>query len=397
MKILVSHRYYWPDSAPYASLLHSIVKRWAADGHEVDVITALPSYKKDNSDYSKQLEQKFCGITIYRLNLKNESGQFLRRLINAFQLATKLFLRAVIFKKYDIIMVSTYPPILGGFMAALASRLSRARFIYHCMDLHPEIGLISGEFSNPKFYAVLKKMDEFSCKVANPVVVLSNDMAKSLNERDDICKGNIEVINNFALSSEPYSGHLDLPFDWPEGGMVILFAGNVGRFQGLDVLMQAMAGLSNRPDISLVIMGDGSEKNKLEQQARESAANVRFIDHQTVEVAQKAMEKADIGFLSLLPNVYRYAYPSKTMSYLQQGLPILACIESESQLATELSEYSAGLTLSNSDPQVLRDTILALADDPKKIGEMRVNARVLYEDCFMQKAVLPLWSVILSK
>ena len=124
---------------------------------------------------------------------------------------------------------------------------------------------------------------------------------------------------------------------------------------------------------------------------------MRFIDHQTVEVAQKAMEKADIGFLSLLPNVYRYAYPSKTMSYLQQGLPILACIESESQLATELSEYSAGLTLSNSDPQLLRDTILALADDPKKIGEMRVNARVLYEDCFMQKAVLPLWSVILSK
>ena len=59
--------------------------------------------------------------------------------------------------------------------------------------------------------------------------------------------------------------HLDLPFDWPEGGMVILFAGNVGRFQGLDVLMQAMAGLSNRPDISLVIMGDGSEKNKLEK------------------------------------------------------------------------------------------------------------------------------------
>ena len=66
-------------------------------------------------------------------------------------------------------------------------------------------------------------------------------------------------------------------------------------------------------------------------------------------------------------------------------------------MATELSEYSAGLTLSNSDPQLLRDTILALADDPKKIGEMRVNARVLYEDCFMQKAVLPVWSVILSK
>lgn len=397
MKVLAVHRYYWPDSAPYASLLHSIVECWAAEGHEIDVISALPSYKKKSLNYSVGLNQKFEGVNIFRLNLKNESDGVFRRLFNAFYLVSNLFFRAVILKKYDVIMISTYPPVLGGFTAALASKISRARFIYHCMDLHPEIGALSGEFSNKYLFSLLMKIDAFSCSVANPVVVLSKDMAHSLDDRSPKNKNNIQIINNFSFCQKACESDVELNFDWPENGLVILFAGNVGRFQGLDALLGVMAELSNRSDIYLVIMGDGSEKTRLEKFVIESSANVRFIGHQSVNVAQRAMQLADIGFLSLLPDVYRYAYPSKTMNYLQQGLPILAYVEEESQLSQEISKYQAGFSVPNSDPNLLRETILCLANDRQKLKEMRKNARAFHELCFSPNTILPVWSGMIKK
>jgi hypothetical protein len=51
-----------------------------------------------------------------------------------------VFWQAIVRKRYDVIMVSTSPPVLAGWFVAVAAKLSGARFIYHCMDIHPEIG-----------------------------------------------------------------------------------------------------------------------------------------------------------------------------------------------------------------------------------------------------------------
>ena len=118
---------------------------------------------------------------------------------------------------------------------------------------------------------------------------------------------------------------------------------------------------------------------------------------QIMQYAQRAMQLADIGFLSLIPNVYRYAYPSKTMNYLQQGLPVLALIEEESQLSSELSEFQAGISVSNANTALLSEKITLLVDDPKRLKEMRLNAKALYEHRFSQKRILPLWSGLLSQ
>ena len=73
------------------------------------------------------------------------------------------------------------------------------RQVYHCMDLHPEIGRLSGEFANPVAYRILARLDAATMRRATAVVVLSEDMARSVARRDPALADKVVVLNNFAL------------------------------------------------------------------------------------------------------------------------------------------------------------------------------------------------------
>ena len=391
MKVLAIHRFYWPDTPPYASMLRVIVRQWINDGHEVDVLSSQPSYKAGVKNQKQPAREVVDGAQVARLNLPSETGRPLVRILNALRLGVGVFWQAVIRKRYDVVMISTSPPVLGGWFTALVARLTGARFIYHCMDIHPEIGRISGEFRNPGVFSLLSRIDRWTCAQARPVVVLSEDMADTLIARKAEAPPETLVINNFSLPSED-SASDELPFPWSDEQFVLLFAGNIGRFQGLDVLFDAMAHLRNRQDIRLVMMGDGTEKERLSRKAEESDANVSFVGHQSVEVAKAAMFKASAGFVSLVPELYRYAYPSKTMTYLEQGCPVLVAVETDSCLARDVVRNGAGMAVPSGDVDALVNAISSLADEPESISSMQTNALEFSAKAFATDVVLAKWS-----
>jgi glycosyltransferase involved in cell wall biosynthesis len=394
LKVLAIHRFYWPDTPPYASMLRAIVHQWVKDGHEVDVLSSQPSYKASMRNTKQASKEVIDGAGVIRLDLPSEVGKPLVRILNAIRLGVGIVWQAVFKKRYDVIMISTSPPVLGGWFAAIAAKLTGARFIYHCMDIHPEIGRISGEFRSPKVYAFLSRLDRWTCAQANPVVVLSNDMAKSLQERIPEAPPVTQVLNNFSLPSEKKVSD-KLPFKWPEESFVLLFAGNIGRFQGLDFLIDAMAKLRDREDIRLLMMGDGTERERLVEKVKDTGANVTFLGHQSVEVAKASMARASAGFVSLAPKLYRYAYPSKTMTYLEQGCPVLVVAETDSCLARDLIDSGAGRAVANSDVDALRHAIASLAEDSERIGEMKQNAVRLSAQAYNTDMVLAKWSSLL--
>ncbi|MCC4282802.1 glycosyltransferase family 4 protein [Marinobacter salarius] len=395
MKVLAIHRFYWPDTPPYASMLRAIVGRWVSDGHEVDVLSSQPSYKASVDNQRQPARERVDGANVVRLNLPPEAGRPLVRIVNSLVLGLGVFWHAVVRKRYDVIMVSTSPPVLAGWFVAMAAKVTGARFIYHCMDIHPEIGRISGEFRNPRVFSLLSRLDRWTCTQARPVVVLSDDMAESLIARRPEEPPETTVINNFSLPSEGAAPD-ELPFSWPNEPFVLLFAGNIGRFQGLDALVDAMARLRDRQDIRLVMMGDGAEKGRLCRKAEESGAQVSFVGHQSVEVAKAAMARASAGFVSLVPELYRYAYPSKTMTYLEQGCPVLVAVEADSGLARDVTGNSAGVAVPGVDVDALANAISSLADDPEGLGSMRQKALEFSARAFATDVVLARWSSLLQ-
>jgi len=391
----VIHRYYWPDTPPYASMLRRIVGRWYQDGHSVEVISAQPAYKAGVVNEKRPRRDEVDGARVHRLTLPNEQGRPVRRILNAIRLSASILQRALL-RRYDVIMISTSPPVLGGVAAALAAKLTKARFIYHCMDIHPEVGRVSGEFSHPWVFGALRKLDNWGCRQADPVVVLSRDMEKTLRERPGGENLRIRILNNFSLPDE--GGVSPPPFAETSGiRLRVIFAGNIGRFQGLETVVEAMERLTERKDIEFVLMGDGVAKKQLEDRAHQAGANLRFLGHQSVDVAKAAMRQADAGFVSLVPGLFRYAYPSKTMTYLEQGCPLIAAVEADSELAEDVVRQGYGHVVPVGDSEALAALLVRLADDESGWkNDMRESALRAARDTFSEPVVLDQWSALLA-
>ena len=268
MRVLLIHRYFWPDTPPYAAMLRTIGKKLADESHEVVVLSSQPSYKSDVPLNQQPAVENVDGMTIHRVTLFREQGRHVVfRLMNMVYFPLRILLFSLFKKRFDIIMASTAPPVVLGFSAALGARMSGAVFFYHCMDIHPEIGRISGEFKKPIVFNLLRRLDGISCKIAQRVIVLSEDMRQSLLLRPGYDYDNIQVINNFSMPHHGDAVAVDPELLKQPDKFRIIFAGNIGRFQGLEAFIDAMEKLAHRVMIELVLVGEGSALSTLKKRA----------------------------------------------------------------------------------------------------------------------------------
>ena len=396
MKILLVHRYFWPDHPNCGQILWHLTKHLSSLGHTIDVITSLPSKDFNSKKINSKKNENIDNIRIKRLDLTIEGQSSFKKIINAFSLGfwTNFF---ALRNNYDVIVSTTIPPITGGFFGALAACIIKARFIYFCMDLHPEVGKISKDFSNPIIYAILKKIDNWSCRKANPVVVHSIDMKNSLNLRNKDKEFKIDIINNFSIPAEQTDKSIShINSEKKDKKLIIIFAGNVGRFQKLETIIDAMIILQDRRDIELTIVGDGSAKLELVSKIKKSNANVNFFDQQPVHIVKEMIKKSDIGLVSLSSEIYKYGYPGKIMTYLEQGKPIIAVLEKESEIVKLMEKENYGFCISSFEPKKISQLLLKLAEDNTWKSKMNFNAFNAYEKYFSRNKILSKWSDILS-
>ena len=401
LRLLAIHRYYWPDTPPYASLLRAIVAQWTADGHEVEVLTSQPSYKLETDDRARPAREIIDGTTVRRVPMKPDRSSRRRRLLNviAFPLAAALhILRS---SRYDVVMCSTAPPVLLGTFVSWAARRRGAAFVYHCMDLHPEIGALSGEFARPWLYSLLMRLEIAACRRTTLIVVLSEDMRRAVLRRDLSLADRIVVLNNFELPDFARTELFPSPLPAAKPGTIrIVFTGNVGRYQGLETVTQALLEGNGALDrVELVFMGDGGAKADLQTLVSRAPASrqnrVRFVSHGPVSAARALMRSADLGLISLAPGVIAFAYPSKTATYLSEGLPLLVMVERVSALAEMVAAEGVGAVLPP-DRRGIQETIAELVIDHDRVDAMAERVDKVWRREFSADCVLPRWSEVPS-
>lgn len=375
------HRYYWPDAPPYASMLRTIVDAWTDHGHEVEVLSTQPSYKAATSALRRPRVEVLDRARVRRLPVLRNADRGWRKAANMVVFPLLVFGRVLLGRRPQVVMCSTAPPVTLGFAAALAATCRRARFVYHCMDIHPEIGALSGDFANPLVYRVLLRIDRFTCRRAAAVVVLSDEMRRALLDRGEgtgAGADRIVVLNNFELAPADAGPDGAIAADVPprNGAMRIAFTGNVGRFQGLDTVVEAVA---RTPGVELVLMGEGSAVAELRTLVTTLGCGdrVHFLPHSSVGEARALMRDADLGLVSLAPGIIRYAFPSKTMTYLAEGLPLLALVETDSQLAGLVRRERVGFACEPGDAEGLATILRQAAADRGELHGARARARAV--------------------
>lgn len=395
MKILSIYRYYLPDSAPYGRILAPILERMAASGHRVVVLTGQPSY---NRSEKRPRNENIHGVEVKRICLLPEKRG--RQILRAFNFM--LFLAVTILhalrNRYDVLIVNSYPPVLMGLTARIISALTAIPYIYHCQDIHPESTFAAGYLRNKFLLSLLKKIDTGSCNNASTVVTLSQDMSNTLNRRG-VEAGRIIVRNNFV--TDICKGGNNLPDGFPattDDDFLLLYAGNIGRFQGLDNLIESARILKSDDHIKFVFMGNGLALNNIKLRAAEMIdKTVYFVSHQSAQTVSNAIRRTDFGIVTLRKGIYRLAYPSKTMSYLAEGCPLIAIVEEESTLAKETTSRGCGYACRPSDPRKLSEVILLARSNKEIWRQKRVEISKEAKRQFGNEEALEFWSALIDR
>ncbi len=378
-------------------MLRTLAEGLAARGHRVTVFTTQPSYRTSMAA-RQPADERLGGVRVLRIPVLPERGRsFAVRVLNNAWYVMALFVHLVAGGHYDVVVAATFPPVLAGRAASLAARLTRTPFIYHCQDLHPEVGRVSGML-NGVLFRLLRGLDRRTCRVASRVVVLSEDMRATLEQRPRQGALRVTIINNFLPESFSGEGSGDGPVPTLRGeGFHIVFAGNLGRFQGLETVVDAAHLLATESRIHFTFVGGGVAEAELRNRAGSLLERtVHFLPQQPRSVAEALVGAADAALVTLRRGVYRVAYPSKTLTCLAMGSPILAAVEAESELARTIESEGVGWVASAEDPEDLARVVRTAFREREDLPAVRDRARALYERRFAVGRALEAWARLVN-
>lgn len=340
MKILFTHRYIWPDTSPYSAMLQHLCAITANAGHDVHLFGSLPSYRVDAPQAPRR--ETSDGISITRCFAASEKAAgSVRRVFNALTFCSSLFFH-ILRLRPDVVTAATFPPVAAGWTASLAAKIVGAQMIYHVQDVHPEVSQFSGgRLGRGLALRLLRWADNQTLRRASAIVVLSDDMAQTLVARN-LGDLPIHVINNFSLDTDTAAEDPPDGLKKREGTQRAIFAGNLGTFQNLHVLTEGIAQvLPDHPSLEVLLLGDGAMEAELKARW-EDHPQFQFAPFLPFPQAKSLMEDADIGLVSLAPNIFRVSSPSKVETYLDLGLPLLLMVEPDSAIARDVVAHSLG-------------------------------------------------------
>jgi colanic acid biosynthesis glycosyl transferase WcaI len=380
-RILLVHRYYWPDVPAYAQMLHIMAQRFAAEGYDVSVFTTQPDYNGIYADGRAPAHETVAGVKIRRIGLA--------RALNVGWFCLCLVWHCLT-HRYDLMTVASFPPTVMARTARLICWLRGMKYIYHIQDLYPEVALASGLSQNGLLLKLAARVDRANCQKASRVIVLSGDMQAALARRG-IATSNVRVINNFVIDKMKAAEKLEQVPQLDPSKFHVIFAGNMGRFQGLETLLEAADLLKGQPKIQFDFVGSGALKQRLQQQAAGNP-QIRFYDHQPLQAVMQMTQAANLSVISLGKGVIYCAYPSKTMSYLESGARLLAIVEPDSELVEFIQENNLGTTAPQGDAQQVA-TVIKAEFEAWETGRRSdpEHARKVADANFGQAVILQKW------
>lgn len=387
MRILVVSQYFWPEGFRINELCKSLVERGVA----VDVLTGKPNYPKGRifEGYSAggcQHEQH-DGIHVSRVPLvpRGQNSRFRLALNYLSFIFSGLFfgpwLRRQ--KSYDVVFVYGLSPLLSAIPALLMGWLKKAPVVIWVQDLWPQSLSATGHVQNRLILKVVEWIVRFIYRNTDLILVQSRafiEPVRVLASGAPIKYFPNSVDGSFTDSSSapphPQVAGFDVPF-------TVLFAGNIGSAQAVEVILQAAVILKHQPAISFVVLGEGSRREwMLEQASHHGLLNLHLPGQFPLDTMPGFMQSASVLLATLADReIFAATIPSKIQAYLAAGRPIIACMNGEG--ARLIIEAGAGFGVPAEDANGLAEAILRMYSlSPADRGALAANARSYYRQHF---------------
>lgn len=356
-------------------------------GFEVEVLTGFPNYPggKVYPGYRiKWLQREVIdGVQVTRVPLYPDHGQSaIKRVLNYASFAASSLLYGLFVAKRADVIYAYHPPLTVGITASLLRLLRRVPVVYDIQDMWPDTLRATGMLNNPHALNLVAKVCQWVYRRVDHIVVLSPGFKRLLMERG-VPEGKLDVIYNWADEASLTAPQGRLPSDFPEKDRFrILFAGNMGKAQALDAVLDAAALLQERNSrVNFVMLGGGIEVSRLKKRAAElKLGNLVFLPPVPMAEVGTMLNAADALLVHLRKDpLFEITIPSKTQAYMAVGKPLLMAVDGDA--AQLVMQSDGGLVAESEDAMAIAQAAESMAAlTAKQLADMGSNAQHHYRD-----------------
>lgn len=298
--------------------------------------------------------------------------------------------------KFDLILFQS-PPLTMQSTVRWAMKKYHAKSYLMMKDIFPQNGLDIGLYTklNP-MYIYFKIQEKKLYKTASKIGCMSQKNIDYLLEHNKFLKNdkmglfpNMAIIKNISQSKQEKS-EIRRKYGLKENDIVAIFGGNFGKPQGLDFLLEIINKYQKNNKLKFVLIGKGTEKQKIyDTVKKKKIKNVLTFDYIPREEYEKLTRASDIGLIFLDKRFTIPNYPSKTLSYFESSLPIMAATDANTDYKDMLINEECGFWALSGDIKEYCKYFDKLINSEKLRIEIGKNGRKYYEEnCNVENSVI---------
>lgn len=372
-----------------AGIYQDLIKELISNGHSVTIVMANEEKYLKNTSFN--IDE---GIEILRVKVGNQFGvSFIKKGISNLLLENqfkKSINKLLSNKEFDFILYATPPVTFSGVVEFCKKKYNATTYLM-LKDIFPQNAVDIGLFKKGGLiYNIFKKKEEKLYKNSDWIGCMSKKNIEYLLDHNKwIDSGRVEMFPNAIYpcesnsneESERYRIQLNIPKD----KILYVFGGNLGKPQGINFLIKAIKSLNKNLSCHFIIVGSGSEEETVKIEA-ENMKNLTFINFLPRDEYESLIKECDIGIISL---DYRFTipnYPSRILSYMDKGIPILACTDKNTDIK-ELVEEEAkcGKWCYSNDIEDFKKCVEYFENNKEHLKEIGLNGRRYLENNFNVK------------
>lgn len=394
MRVLLVSQHFWPEEFYINAVVAGLVRK----GVEVDVLTGKPNYPEGilyaGYDPIELSEEKWSGANIFRVPI------FLRGQKRAYKLVLNylsfIFSASILGawllrkRKYDLIFVYGTSPILQAIPGIVLSWRKKCKIIVWVQDLWPDSLKATGYIRNEQLLRCVKTVVGWIYRQSDLILVQSRAFVTRVKDLapDVVVKYQPNSVS--AIFSElKVDGASKLNTQELDDSFTVVFAGNVGLGQSVDVIVEVATKLLDYPQIRFVVIGHGSRWEWMNEEVKSrQLSNFHMPGRFPIEVMPDFLNKASALLVTLGDEpIFSLTIPNKIQAYMAIGRPIIACLNGEG--ARLVQESGSGFSVAANDVDGLVTAILRLYKMPQSEREaMGIAGRNYFLKHFKHETLL---------
>lgn len=384
--ILVVSQYFYPEQFR----INDMCTEWVKRGYKVTVLTGIPNYPMgryfDGYDLTHKRTEEWNGVKIIRIPLIARGQNSIGMIANYLSFAVSGFIWKCLTRiKADYVFTFEVSPMTQALIGVWYAKKHHIPNYLYVQDLWPEnVETVTG-LHNPLIIKPIDKMVDYIYRNCDQIFATSPSFVKEICKKSDP----EEKVHYWPQYAEEFYQPVkkkkidEIPDD---GTFKIIFTGNIGTAQGLEILPETAKLLQNE-NIRFVMVGDGRYLNEFIQSVTDYEVEDKFImiPRQPAERIPELLAACDAAFLSFKnEKLWEMTIPAKLQSYMACGMPIIAAARGETKRIIE--EAECGVCCGIGDAQELAAAVRKI--EKCDLESMSGNSRAYFEKCFDKEKLM---------